>query len=112
MTVNLKEWRQARKLSRPDAAKFLGIPLGTLDTLEYGGPDKKSALWGPIERLVEMDQAKADTPLSDDENITLQELLNALGDIPGVYDKVDAYMRGRGIGDPSAHLEALRAKTF
>lgn len=55
-------------------------------------------------------------PLADtlDENHwnTLQELLNAVGALPGVMDKVDAYMRGRGIDDPVVELDALRSKAF
>lgn len=43
---------------------------------------------------------------------TLQELLNAIGALPGVMDKIDAYMRGRDIEDPQAEIGALRKIAF
>ncbi len=43
---------------------------------------------------------------------TLQEILNAIGDLPGVMDRVEAYMRGRGIEDPQVEIAVLRNIAF
>jgi hypothetical protein len=53
-------------------------------------------------------------PPQMDENHwnTLQELLTAIGDLPGVMEKVDAYMRGRGIEDPQEEICELRRIAF
>ena len=49
-----------------------------------------------------------------DENhwSTLQELMNAVGEIPGVWERVEAYMIGRDIENPKAEMEALRKVAF
>jgi len=50
--------------------------------------------------------------MDDNHWNTLQEILNALGDLPGVNDRIDAYMRERGIEDPEAEIDALRKIAF
>lgn len=50
--------------------------------------------------------------MDDNHWNTLQELLNAVADLPGVFDRVDAFMRGRGIEDPKAEMEALHKIAF
>lgn len=57
------------------------------------------------------DRTSADQ-MDDNHWSTLQELLTAIGDLPGVMDKVDAYMRGRGIEDPQAEIRDLRRIAF
>lgn len=49
-----------------------------------------------------------------DENhwCTIQEILTAIGDLPGVMEKVDSYMRGRGIENPQAEICELRRIAF
>lgn len=43
---------------------------------------------------------------------TLQELLNAVNGIPGVFERVEAYMIAREIEDPKAELSALHDAVF
>ena len=43
---------------------------------------------------------------------TAQELLNAVYDLPGVPEKVDAWLRGRGLEDPQVEIDALRDQLF
>jgi len=43
---------------------------------------------------------------------TLQELLTAVSSLPGVYERIEAFMMGRGIADPKVELEALHDKAF
>jgi hypothetical protein len=50
--------------------------------------------------------------MDDNHWNTLQELLTAIGCLPGVMDKIDAYMRGRDIEDPQAEIRALRQIAF
>lgn len=50
--------------------------------------------------------------MDDNHWNTLQELLTAIGALPGVMDKIDAYMRGRDIEDPQAEIRALRQIAF
>ncbi len=50
--------------------------------------------------------------MDDNHWNTLQEILNAIGELPGTMDRVDAYMRGRGIEDPQAEIGALRDIAF
>lgn len=60
-----------------------------------------------------MDEPRTSTQEMDDNHWnTLQELLTAIGYLPGVYDKIDAYMRGRGIDDPESEIRALRQIAF
>ena len=58
------------------------------------------------------DEKPQETEMTDDHWSTLQELINAVFELPGVADRVDAYMRGRGIEDPPAVIEALRKIAF
>lgn len=54
-----------------------------------------------------------DTATLDENQInTVQEILNAIRDLKGVYDRADAYLRGRGIEDPQAEIEALHKAVF
>jgi hypothetical protein len=64
--------------------------------------------------MVEIDAGRRDPNAQMDDNHwnTLQELLTAIGDLPGVMDKVDAYLRGRGIEDPQEEIRALRKIAF
>jgi hypothetical protein len=50
--------------------------------------------------------------LDENEVSTAQELLNAVSALPGVWSQVSAFMRGRGIEDPDAEVEALRKQVF
>ena len=43
---------------------------------------------------------------------TLQELLNAVNSIPGVWERVEAYMIARDIDDPKAEVQALHDIAF
>lgn len=40
---------------------------------------------------------------------TIQAILHALWDIPGVMDQVDAYMRGYGFDDPQEDIDEVAA---
>lgn len=60
-----------------------------------------------------MEQRQSPEQEMDDNHwSTLQELLTAIGDLPGVMDKIDAYMRGRGIDEPQEEIRALRKIAF
>lgn len=59
-----------------------------------------------------MEDRTSGAQMDDNHWSTLQELLTAIGDLPGVMDKIDSYMRGRGIEDPEAELRALRKIAF
>lgn len=61
-----------------------------------------------------INRALGDPPpqLDDTHFNTMQEIVTAIYDIPGVADKVDTYMRGRGIEDPQAEICALRKVIF
>ena len=50
--------------------------------------------------------------MDDNHWNTLQEILNAIGCLPGVSERIDAYMRGRDIDDPEAEIRALRKIAF
>lgn len=52
------------------------------------------------------------TTLNEDENDTVQSLLQAINELPGVRVQVEAYMRGQGDSDPTASIEAIHAKVF
>lgn len=43
---------------------------------------------------------------------TLQEILNAIGAMPDIETRIDAFMRGRGIEDPAIEIRALRKIAF
>lgn len=64
--------------------------------------------------MVQVDPGRKDPDLQMDDNhwSTLQSLLTAIGDLPGVMDKVDAYMRGQGVEDPQLEIRALRKIAF
>jgi len=51
--TELRAWRDARNLSRREAAAFLRINDRTLEDLEYGR-SPKSALWGLIGLVIEL----------------------------------------------------------
>lgn len=54
-----------------------------------------------------------DTVTLDEDHIhTIQELLTAVYDLPGVADKVDAWLRGRGFEDPQENIRDLRKQIF
>lgn len=60
-----------------------------------------------------MDEPRNSTAEMDENHWnTLQEMLNAIGALPNVYERIDAYMRGRGIDDPDAEIRALRSIAF
>lgn len=50
--------------------------------------------------------------VGDEHWSTVQELLNAMSDLPGLAERVDAYMRGRGIDDPAEDIARLRKAAF
>lgn len=60
---------------------------------------------------VEVEDAKP-TELDGNHVSTVQEILSAISDLPGVMEKIDAYMRGRGIEDPQAEIGELRSVVF
>lgn len=64
--------------------------------------------------MVDVDPNRRDPEAQMDDNHwhTLQEILTAIGDLPGVMDKIDSYMRGRGFEDPQAEICALRKIAF
>lgn len=45
--------------------------------------------------------------MDDNHWNTLKNLLDAMTDLPGVAERVEAYMMGRGIEDPHAEIQAL-----
>lgn len=53
-----------------------------------------------------------DRPLTDDDWTTVQELINAIGCLEGVGDRVIAYLHGRGFDDPQEAIDSLREKAF
>lgn len=57
--ASLRSWRDAQGLSRRVAAELLGISERTLEGLEYGRY-AASPLWGPITRIIEMLNQKAE----------------------------------------------------
>jgi hypothetical protein len=59
-----------------------------------------------------MEDRQSTVEMDDNHWSTLQELLTAIGDLPGVWDKIDAYMRGRGIENPDAEIRELRKIAF
>ena len=63
---------------------------------------------GEIERLRERQEDRLD----DNHWNTLQEMLNALNDLPGVFERVEAFMIGRGIESPKVEIEALHKIAF
>lgn len=50
--------------------------------------------------------------LGDDMVEFLQEVSNAIGDLPGVWDRVEAYLLGRGIDNPRQEWDRLRSLLF
>ncbi|MCK7474038.1 MAG: hypothetical protein MZV49_12105 [Rhodopseudomonas palustris] len=42
---------------------------------------------------IDMEERTSTQEMDGNHWNTLQELQNAIGDLPGVYDKIDAYMR-------------------
>ena len=59
--ATLRAWRNARGLSRQEAAKVLAVPWRTIETLETGRAPQ-SALWGPLSRIVELLDAAIVSP--------------------------------------------------
>lgn len=59
-----------------------------------------------------MEDRTAAAQMDDNHWNTLQELLNAIGAMPDVACKIDAYMRGRDIDNPEAEIRALRKIAF
>lgn len=59
-----------------------------------------------------MNDRSSQTEMDDNHWNTLQELLNAIGAMPDVSARIDAYMRGRDIDDPEAEMRALRKIAF
>jgi hypothetical protein len=59
-----------------------------------------------------MEERSSEAQMDDNHWNTLQEILNAIGALPGVMDKIDAYMRGRDIDDPQSEIRALRQVAF
>lgn len=57
----LRAWRAYRGIQRAEAAQLLGIPIGTLETLERGR-SPGSALWGPLGRVIELINAATAPP--------------------------------------------------
>jgi hypothetical protein len=56
---------------------------------------------------------KKEAPQMDDNHWnTLQELLNAVAELPGVFERVEAFMIGRGIEAPKVEIEALHKVAF
>jgi len=60
-----------------------------------------------------MDEPRTSTTEMDDNHWnTLQEILNAIGAMPDIEARVDAFMRGRGIDEPQSEIRALRSIAF
>lgn len=59
-----------------------------------------------------MEDRSTNAKMDDNHWSTLQELLTAIGHLPGVMDKIDSYLRGRGIEDPQEEIRALRQIAF
>lgn len=56
----------------------------------------------------------ADNSVTLDENhvATLQEILVAIGTLPGVRPQIIAWMMARDVQDPEIEIEALRKMVF
>ena len=78
---------------------------GVLITLSNEALDETLA---EIERL----RNRQEDRLDDNHWNTLQEILNALSDLPGVFERVEAFMIGRGIESPKVEIEALHKIAF
>lgn len=50
--------------------------------------------------------------MDDNHWHTLQEILNAVAELPGVWERVEAFMIGRGIDAPKSEMDALRKVAF
>jgi hypothetical protein len=59
-----------------------------------------------------MEDRSNQAEMDDNHWNTLQELLNAIGAMPDISARIDAYMRGRDIDDPEAEIRALRQIAF
>jgi hypothetical protein len=59
-----------------------------------------------------MDETTSTTEMDENHRNTLQEILNAIGAMPDIEARIDAFMRGRGIDDPDAEIRALRMIAF
>ncbi len=59
-----------------------------------------------------MEDRSTKDEMDDNHWNTLQELLTAIGAMPDVWVRIDAYMRGRDIDDPEAEIRALRQIAF
>lgn len=56
-----------------------------------------------------MESDKSETVTLDENMInTLQELLQAVSHLPGVFERVEAWLLARYIQDPRGEIEALR----
>ena len=64
------------------------------------------------EELSEFSDADFPLKLGDDMVELLQEVSNAIGDLPGVWERVEAYLLGRGIEKPREQWDALRGLLF
>jgi hypothetical protein len=59
-----------------------------------------------------MNKTTSTTEMDENHLNTLQEILNAIGAMPDIEARIDAFMRGRGIDDPDAEIRALRMIAF
>jgi DNA-binding transcriptional regulator YiaG len=57
--TTLRAWREARGMSRAEAAVAFCVPLRTLEKLEQNRSET-SALWGPLSRIIELIEALED----------------------------------------------------
>lgn len=57
--------------------------------------------------------ADFESPIFDENHLSMmQEILNAVIELPGVYERVEAFMIGRGIESPRAEITTLRDLVF
>lgn len=49
---------------------------------------------------------------TEDQWITIQTLLNAIDSLPGVRERVEAYMLGRGFDTPSDDIQEIHKIAF
>jgi transcriptional regulator with XRE-family HTH domain len=57
--ATIRAWRQAKGLTRREAAEWLGISRRTLQGLEQGR-SPTSPLWAVLSRVIELPDAQAD----------------------------------------------------
>lgn len=59
-----------------------------------------------------MSSSEGDDGMTEKNWFTVQRLLDAISDLPGVRDRVEAYMLGCGVEDPARDIADLYAVAF